>query len=851
MEDRLIKAIKEFNLLSKAEKQKYIVQWVKRGSKSVLPILKRISTEDSEVQIRYMARKGLYHLRKRLKMQEPAFKKDINFSKLSEILDMKLPQKTAKVVEFCVRENKLELVSYIHENISDAVDPFILSSYLIALGRLGNEEQFEVIKPFLEHKDSRVRASAVEALGNLGTNEVNPWLLKALNDDDNRIRANAIKALRVKDRELVFKSLGQMVESDRVWMRNSAAFAIGEYKTDEVLDLLPALILDESESVQRMARNSLEKLANNGIVKASLLLDRTKELKGDETVSDFLKLLSSDVEEEVKKQSSNRMEHEDSSIRLMEINHIVQDSLVERYKELESRLVVEEDNYVKATLILSLGKVKQESAVPLLKTFLNHEVPRIRANAIEALASFGKKEYLPQIILHLDETNNRARANAIVALKEMPYVDVISPLKDMCISQDMRIKHSAFYAIMELNSRPAIELLDELSFEEMDNALSKNIREYFEMTEMSDDWFVSLKDNLSSRFPEPAQEEVSEFDLEEADETEEVTEEVSLSKDISVNLTEDDFEDFRPDNVEKQQFESIDTDSFFKASPAQKVQMIDFMKDSVSQEHFTILRYAEQDNDFQVKCLAKIALNSYKEQSFAEEQLEHVEVDKKGNVDISSHILLPEVGIDRQRIEYEGAETVQVLNQELHKRSLDYKSQGFWEGKFGIRRKTLCALRQDTQEMLETILDDEKHHVECIGLCYYSPTFKPFLEGSKSLDGLAYENFIQLNSEKTRLIAQDKCDCISEYVKSVASPKYLMLLVSHKYLVVFLRYTLQYTKAEYIKIPLERITNLKVEKEQHINNVVLEIDKQERLLLPKMQLKNARELISTIEDMKT
>ena len=83
---------------------------------------------------------------------------------------------------------------------------------------------------------------------------------------------------------------------------------------------------------------------------------------------------------------------------MIEINRIVQERIRDRYKELEERLVIEEDNYVIASLILALGQVKQESAVPLLKNFLSSSVPRLRANAIEALGRFNDPKFLPEII---------------------------------------------------------------------------------------------------------------------------------------------------------------------------------------------------------------------------------------------------------------------------------------------------------------------------------------------------------------------------------------------------------------------------------------------------------------------
>ena len=68
----------------------------------------------------------------------------------------------------------------------------------------------------------------------------------------------------------------------------------------------------------------------------------------------------------------------------------------------------------------------------------------------------------------------------------------------------------------------------------------------------------------------------------------------------------------------------------------------------------------------------------------------------------------------------------------------------------------LSALRMDTQEMLANMLGDEQFDIQACGLCYFSPTYKPFLEGLKSLDGVNYENFVQLNMINSMLLRESK-----------------------------------------------------------------------------------------------
>jgi HEAT repeat protein len=841
MEEKLNHAMKEFSILSQQQKQQHIIQWVKKGSKAVLPILKRISTEDPEARIRFLARKGLFHLRKRLRATELALPADVEFSKLRDILNMGIAQKSARVVEFCIRNQRKELLEYIQKHFTEEKDPFMLSSFLVGIGRLGGKNELELVKSALEHGDSRVRASAVEAMGNLGLKECNPYLLKALSDTDNRIRANAIRALKSKAKERVFDSLREMVNSEHVWMRNSAAFAIGEYRSEEVLDLLVKLLTDENPSVKKKAYQALEQLTEHGLVKANLLKSRLADFQGEESVADFMKLLDEEVIQEITKAAEEQpagLYSEDSGERLKAINKILKEEDKERYRQLEERLVVEEDNYVKATLILALGRTSQESAVPLMKSFLNHPIPRIRANSIEALASFNKPEYLTEVLLRLDDANNRARANAIIALKKMPYVNVMEPLRQMACSKDVKDKHSAFYVISEFATQEAAELFLLLAQEPNDNQLLNNIREFLLMHEKDGDWVESIKQKLGDRI------DFTKLDIQFEEDSEDDEDEEEILAESDITLSEQDFEGFMPDNARPVEIESVNWEIFMKSAPEKKVQMIDFMKQNLSQEHFTILRYAEQDNDFQVKCLAKIALNSYKDKNFKVEELESSSETK------SNSYFIPELKLDRMQLEYEGVDSIAVLDKELQKRSESFREQGFWEGKFGIRRKLLCALRQDTQEMLQQILDAEQYDVQSVGICFYSPTMKPFLDGLKSLDGLNYENFIQLNTEKARLQEHENDDYISDMVREFASPKYLLVLATKSRLILFLRSMLQYSHAEVVQIPYSKIVDIRVEKDVHMNHLVVELQDKILLMLPKMFLKNAVELMTTVKEMK-
>ena len=135
---------------------------------------------------------------------------------------------------------------------------------MIAIGKVGLASDFNVVLNFIDHADSRVRASVIESLGTLGVREVLPYLIRALGDKDNRIRANAVRALKLQGRKIVFESVKEMVRSEEIWMRISAAYAIGEYKSEEILEVLSVLLVDKNQAVKKMAYKSLQKLDENG-----------------------------------------------------------------------------------------------------------------------------------------------------------------------------------------------------------------------------------------------------------------------------------------------------------------------------------------------------------------------------------------------------------------------------------------------------------------------------------------------------------------------------------------------------------------------------------------------------------
>ena len=108
----------------------------------------------------------------------------------------------------------------------------------------------------------RARADGVELIeSTVDDPQVGERLLKPfLEDRDSRVRANAGKALYKYDREKAMVVLTGMCNSDDEWMRLSGAWAMGEIGSKTAAEILLSLLQDSWEFVRKRAAKSLEKI---------------------------------------------------------------------------------------------------------------------------------------------------------------------------------------------------------------------------------------------------------------------------------------------------------------------------------------------------------------------------------------------------------------------------------------------------------------------------------------------------------------------------------------------------------------------------------------------------------------
>ncbi|MBF0502233.1 MAG: HEAT repeat domain-containing protein [Candidatus Riflebacteria bacterium] len=114
---------------------------------------------------------------------------------------------------------------------------------------------------------------------------------------------------------------------------------------------------------------------------------------------------------------------------------------------------------VLSKIISVLGKVGNESHIPILAEKLRMNDRRVKANVVEALESIGGKKVYEFLNLLVDEQDNRVKANILIALGKYGDLKVFDLLSRMIKDPDRNIRASAAYALGKLGMAHGVEPL--------------------------------------------------------------------------------------------------------------------------------------------------------------------------------------------------------------------------------------------------------------------------------------------------------------------------------------------------------------------------------------------------------
>ncbi len=428
--------------------------------------LARISTDDRSPRVRYAARKLLDVWDRKLHTEPdlftspavesetapgPGFELEGQLAALAgDLTSLQQDVRLQAAMKICNLQDR-HMLKYVLAALDRESDPVVLASLVKALGACGDSSHVKRLAEFLRDENHRVRANAVEALLMLQSSLSLALVFPLLQDTDHRVRAVASQALSVRGEDHALKVLQRMSETNEIWMRDSAAFALGELDIPEAIPLLLNLHTDRNASVRMKAERGLKKFAELGYEEAAHFIDGLPhEEEEPATVVEVMTVV------EDKRATLADLDDSNPKLRMNIVNEIISNKDREGLSSLVEHLAHEENVFVASRILSAIGLLGEGDADryrSVLAEYLKHPDLRTVANAIEAATRLEDPVLRSHIRPLKRSPNARIRGNALVYLHDDPAVDVSKELSDMAMSHNSSLQNAAIYTVERLADR--------------------------------------------------------------------------------------------------------------------------------------------------------------------------------------------------------------------------------------------------------------------------------------------------------------------------------------------------------------------------------------------------------------
>jgi HEAT repeat protein len=455
-----------------------IIELIKTQDPMIVPILNKIAGGDPSVEVRYYARRALDSLKGAVSPEAPEAPATSESApppgspatpapeaSLPEMFASPDPRVRFEGLKLALQQGTPEAKNLISRSILQEPVPQLLASFVIALGRLGSDDDLPVLSGFLQHEDSRVRANAVEALATIGSEAAYRHLIPCLQDTDNRVKTNVIKALQAFGGPALFELLKKMAFDGEVWMRDSALFALTRSRTPYALTLLGQIArTDPLERLRDKARGHIGALAQEGNEVAAAILRQLSAPPAGTEAAPTGAGASPDTPPPPPKADSitDWLSSPDPAFRQWALIHFQQRPAPEHGPLLLQALKQETDTFLTGMIIALLKVLHLPDTFPALLPFLKSTDDRVRANAAEAVAVIASANAAEHLRPLLQDPNNRVRANTILALAQTKSIDPLEHVGRMLKDSRELFRRSALYIVATLKRPEFVPLLGSL-----------------------------------------------------------------------------------------------------------------------------------------------------------------------------------------------------------------------------------------------------------------------------------------------------------------------------------------------------------------------------------------------------
>lgn len=459
-----------------------LVKFIGSHNIDIIPVLQAIIKCDTSSKIKFIAKKALYAYKQNcfyLNQTRDLFfiesiKNDDDQRRFEKFLPYLLtisPYVAVAAISAGIIIDSPVLADYLRqfldENQDKSIDRYLLFKIFRVLSYIGNSKDLLLLKKIaFNTKDNRLLAAYAEACSIIGNEKDLYSIVNLLLEKNSLIKSSALKSLKKFGSYKVIRIVKEMLLSDDPWAKEAAAFALSRLKDTKALPDLATLLSNNTLSVRIRAFEGIKLLA---VLKNRDAIRIYKSLESlniqDENFITTAKKWKSFSTNTHEASLENDMFNSVPEIREAAIRDIIKSKAEKYYSLIYSRLNEESEKRVLSQLLTSISILNPdlknfEAIIPLL----NHSDSRVRANAVEALASFKNieirelKKYLCPLF---NDPSNRVKANILVALAQTNDKSLSQLLKNLC-SSDRSGRMSAIYAITEINDLNNVPFLMDL-----------------------------------------------------------------------------------------------------------------------------------------------------------------------------------------------------------------------------------------------------------------------------------------------------------------------------------------------------------------------------------------------------
>lgn len=444
------------------DRVKVIYYIVKNRLEEYGPTIKKMAAEDESLNVRYYARKACAYFdslgdeKKRAEeidsqLEEQKSRKQAIREKINALGDSENPEERILAIKGAIKYRIDGFVEFLMRRLHIETEENVIATLIKAFGYSGDKNCTPVLLKYLKHSNFRIVANAIEAISMLDDERAFAHIIALLNGGrDNRVAANIIDYLKKYDAESAIKLLEEMLGFPSDAMVDSAVFVLCGFKSKKVLPLLEKLKGHRNQSIVKKVEAAIKAINISG----------GETLSIDALADSLIARDSSSPEKSISDSLVDGKNQEETKIsKIREL--LAAPAAPASIAALDQILREEKDEYVLAYAVSACSKINAGKNIPVLKKYLAHPNPRIRANAVEALGEIEGIDLHSMLKPLLKDKNNRVRANVIIALKKYPDIDHAAHISEMIKSGDRLMITSSIYAIIQIKNE-TIPLLGEL-----------------------------------------------------------------------------------------------------------------------------------------------------------------------------------------------------------------------------------------------------------------------------------------------------------------------------------------------------------------------------------------------------